>query len=181
MTCAACQSFIQRTLAAQAGVQDASVNLMMNNATVTFDPGVTSTSTLVDAVRGTGYGAEAPDPHSSVLAEQEENDAEQLREYQRLRLKAAASLIAGALAMVLSMPLISVSSAGGVQRMKYLLMNWNMRVLDPVLRRMLPWIYQVSDNAIRWSLSLLLRSFLVGRDGTFTLRRGLPFCTRLPT
>ena len=164
MTCAACQSFIQRTLAAQAGVQDASVNLMMNNATVTFDPGVTSTSTLVDAVRGTGYGAEAPDPHSSVLAEQEENDAEQLREYQRLRLKAAASLIAGALAMVLSMPLMSVSSAGGVQRMKDPLMNWNMRVLDPVLRRMLPWIYQVSDNAIRWSL-FALAAFILGWAG----------------
>ncbi len=60
MTCAACQSFIQRTLAAQAGVQDANVNLMMKNATVTFDPGVTSTSTLVDTIRGTGYGAELP-------------------------------------------------------------------------------------------------------------------------
>jgi len=33
MTCAACQSFIQRTLTGKAGVQDASVNLMMNNAT----------------------------------------------------------------------------------------------------------------------------------------------------
>ena len=39
MTCAACQSFIQRTLAEQAGVQDAAVNLMLHNATVTFDPG----------------------------------------------------------------------------------------------------------------------------------------------
>jgi P-type Cu+ transporter len=36
MTCAACQSFIQRTLAGEAGVQDASVNLMLHNATVTF-------------------------------------------------------------------------------------------------------------------------------------------------
>ena len=164
MTCAACQSFIQRTLAAQAGVQDASVNLMMNNATVTFDPGVTSTSTLVDTIRGTGYGAEVPDPHSSVLAEQEENDAEQLREYKQLRLKAAVSLIAGFFAMVLSMPLMSVSSAGGMQRMKDPLMNWNMRVLDPVLRRMLPWMYQVSDNAIRWFL-FALAAFILGWAG----------------
>src|SRR6201993_115485 len=42
MTCAACQSFIQRTLKAEAGVQDATVNLMLHNATVTFDPRVTS-------------------------------------------------------------------------------------------------------------------------------------------
>jgi len=164
MTCAACQSFVQRTLAAQPGVQDAGVNLMMNNATVTFDPGVTSTSTLVEAVRGTGYGAEVPALHSSVLAEQEENDAEQLREYQRLRLKAAASLIAGALAMVLSMPLMSMSSAGGMQRMKDPLMTLNMRVLDPVLRRMLPWMYQVSDNVIRWFL-FALAAFILGWAG----------------
>src|SRR5271154_6252124 len=71
MTCAACQSFIQRTLAGQAGVRDASVNLMLNNATVSFDPGVTSTSTLVDTIRSTGYGAEVPALHPSILAEQE--------------------------------------------------------------------------------------------------------------
>ncbi len=60
MTCAACQSFIQRTLASQAGVQDATVNLMLHNATVTFDPGATSTSALVDTIRHAGYGAEVP-------------------------------------------------------------------------------------------------------------------------
>src|SRR5438132_14140541 len=68
MTCAACQSFVQRTLASQAGVRDAAVNLMLHNATVTFDAGVTSTSALVEAVRGTGYGADAPAQHSSLIA-----------------------------------------------------------------------------------------------------------------
>jgi P-type Cu+ transporter len=160
MTCAACQSFIQRTLATHAGVQDASVNLMLNNATVTFDPGVTSASTLVDTIRSTGYGAEIPALNPSVLAEQEGHDTEQLREYKQLRLKAAVSLIAGGLAMVLSMPLMSVGSAGGTERMKDLLMSWNMRVLDPVLRRVLPWIYQVNDNAIRWFLFALAASIL---------------------
>jgi P-type Cu+ transporter len=164
MTCAACQSFIQRTLAAQAGVQDASVNLMMNNATVTFDPGVTSTSRLVDSIRGTGYGAEVPALNTSVLAEQEDNDAEQLRDYKQLRLRAAVSLIAGALAMVFSMPLMSMSTAGGMQRMKDPLMSWNMRVLDPVLRTVMPWMYQVSDNLIRWSL-FVLAAFVLGWAG----------------
>src|ERR1700736_6104973 len=78
MTCAACQSFIQRTLASQAGVQDAAVNLMLHNATVTFDPGVTSVSTLVDTIRGTGYGAEISAQHSSILEEQAEHDVAQL-------------------------------------------------------------------------------------------------------
>jgi len=164
MTCAACQSFIQRTLSTQAGVQDASVNLMLNNATVTFDPGVTSTSTLVDTIRSTGYGAEIPALNPSVLAEQEGHDAEQLREYKQLRLKAAVSLIAGLFAMVMSMPLMSVSSAGGMERMKDPLMSWNMRVLDPLLRRVLPWIYQVNDNAIRWLL-FALAGFILGWAG----------------
>ena len=70
--------------------------------------------------------------------------------------------------MVLSMPLMSMTSAGGLQRMKDPLMNWNMRVLDPELRRMLPWMYQVSDDAIRWSSLLLQRSSLVGPDAAFT-------------
>jgi P-type Cu+ transporter len=51
MTCAACQSFIQRTLADEAGVQDASVNLMLHNATVTFDTSMTSTAGLVEKIR----------------------------------------------------------------------------------------------------------------------------------
>ena len=163
MTCAACQSFIQRTLTGQPGVKDASVNLMLNRATVTFDPEITSTSTLVDTIRSTGYGAETPALQTSVLAEQKEHDAEQLREYKQLRLKAAVSLIAGLSAMVLSMPLMS-DSAGGMERMKDPLMNWNMRVLDPVLRRVLPWIYQVSGNAIRWFL-FALATFILGWAG----------------
>jgi P-type Cu+ transporter len=164
MTCAACQSFIQRTLATQSGVQDASVNLMLNNATVTFDPGVTSISTLVDTIKGTGYGAEVPALNTSVLALQEEHDAERLREYRQLRLKAAVSLVAGFVAMILSMPLMSVGSTGGMERMKDPLMSWNMRVLDPVLRRVLPWLYQVSDDAIRWFL-FALAAFVLGWAG----------------
>jgi Cu+-exporting ATPase len=164
MTCAACQSFIRRTLTGHAGVQDASVNLMMNNATVTFDPGVTSTAALVDTIRGTGYGAEIPALNASVLAEQEEHDAEQIREYKQLRLKAAASLIAGFSAMVLSMPLMSMSSIDGMERMKDPLMSWNMRVLDPVLRSLLPWMYQMNEDAIRWFL-FALAAFLLGWAG----------------
>jgi Cu+-exporting ATPase len=164
MTCAACQSFIQRTLASQAGVQNAAVNLMLHHATVTFDPGVTSVSTLVDTIRGTGYGAEIPARHSSILVEQAEHDVEQLREYRQLRLKAAISLTAGFFAMVLSMPLMSMSRAGGMERMKDPLMNWNMRVLDPVLRKALPWMYRVSDDAIRWFL-FVLAAIILGWAG----------------
>jgi Cu+-exporting ATPase len=155
MTCAACQSFIQRTLTGEVGVQDASVNLMLHNATITFDPGVTSTSGLVEKIRGTGYGAEIPALDQSILDEQEKHDEDQLLEYKRLRLKAGVSLVAGAVAMVLSMPLTSMTSAGGMERMKDPLMSWSMRVLDPALRRALPWMYEINSDAIRWFLFAL--------------------------
>jgi len=164
MTCAACQSFIQRTLASQAGVKDATVNLMLHNATVTFDPEATSTSALVDAIRDTGYGAEVPVATRSVLIEQEKHDDAQLREYKQLRLKATVSLIAGSFAMLLSMPLISMSIQGGVERVNDPLMSWNMHVLDPVLRRVLPWIYEIDANTTRWIL-LAIAVFVAGWAG----------------
>jgi P-type Cu+ transporter len=164
MTCAACQSFVQRTLAGQAGVQDATVNLMLHNATVTFDPRVISPSGLVEKIRSTGYGAELPIANESVLAVQEKNDEDQLREYQQLRWKAWVSVLAGFVAMVASMPLMSMSSVGGLQRMKDPFMSWSMRVLDPALRKMAPWLYSVSDNSIRWFL-FVLSVFIVGWAG----------------
>src|ERR1700760_3720043 len=88
MTCAACQSFVQRTLGNEAGVQDATVNLMLHNATVVYDPRVVSPASLVERIRSTGYGAELPIARESVLEAQERNDQEQLREYRLLRLKA---------------------------------------------------------------------------------------------
>ncbi len=155
MTCAACQSFIQRTLAGEAGVEEATVNLMLHNATVTFDARVVSPAALVEKIRSTGYGAEMPAAHASVLEEQEKNDEDQLREYRQLRLKAAISFLAGVVAMIVSMPLMSMSTAGGLERMSDPFMNWSMRVLDPALRRIAPWLYALSENAIRWSLFAL--------------------------
>jgi Cu+-exporting ATPase len=164
MTCAACQTFIQKTLAGEPGVQDATVNLMLHNATIAFDPDVISPSGLVERIRSTGYGAELPVANESVLAAQEKNDEDQLREYRQLRWKAWISVLAGGVAMVASMPLMSMSSVGGLQRMKDPFMSWSMRVLDPALRRMAPWLYSVSDNSIRWFL-LVLSVFIIGWAG----------------
>ncbi len=155
MTCAACQSFVQRTLAGEAGVQDAAVNLMLHRATIAFDPLVVSPSGLVEKIRSIGYGAELPVANESVLSAQETNDEEQLREYQQLRWKAWISLLAGAVAMTASMPLMSMSSMGTLQRVRDPFMSWSMRVLDPGLRRMVPWLYSVSDNSLRWFLFVL--------------------------
>ena len=50
-----------------------------------------------------------PVANESVLEAQERNDEEQLREYHQLRWKAWVSVLAGFIAMVLSMPLMSMA------------------------------------------------------------------------
>jgi Cu+-exporting ATPase len=103
MTCAACQARVQRTLQKHAGVSDATVNLMMGNATVTFDPATVTPDALVAAIRDTGYGAELPQDDRSAFEEQDARDAATAEEFKELRLKAVVSGLFGAGAM-LAMP-----------------------------------------------------------------------------
>lgn len=103
MTCASCQARVQRTLTRAPGVRDATVNLMMGNATVTYDPSATAPTTLVETIRGTGYGAELPVAGRSAFEEQGARDAEQQEEFLALRRKAISSGVVGALSMLLPM------------------------------------------------------------------------------
>ena len=60
MHCAACQARVQQELERAPGVTGAAVNLLLNSATVHFDPAVTAPERIVEAVRATGYDAELP-------------------------------------------------------------------------------------------------------------------------
>ena len=103
MTCAGCSAHVQKALAGAPGVTEANVNLMTSNATVTFEPNVTSPEKLVEAVRATGYGAELPDESRSSIEEQEAQDRAHEAEFREYRLKAGVSLVAAAVSMLLSM------------------------------------------------------------------------------
>ena len=103
MTCAACQARVQRQLEHTPGVQDASVNLLLNSATVRFDPALVSPADLVEAVRSTGYRSELPVLAPDPAAEEEIRDREAAQEFSSLRLKAGLSLVAG-LAVMAFMP-----------------------------------------------------------------------------
>ena len=111
MTCAACQARIQRTLGKAPGVVDASVNLMMANATVDYDPSATSAEALVETIRATGYGAELPETGRTAFEEQATRDAALDSEFADLRRRAIASGAAGALAMAVSMSFMGNSQA----------------------------------------------------------------------
>ncbi|HXW97893.1 MAG TPA: heavy metal-associated domain-containing protein, partial [Gemmatimonadales bacterium] len=85
MTCAACSARVQRALGETPGVTDASVNLMTGQATVDFDPAVTGSDDLVEAVRATGYDAEALAAERSVEDELVAQDAAREAEVAKLR------------------------------------------------------------------------------------------------
>ena len=84
MTCAACQSNVQRALKRQPGVADAAVNLMTGQARVVFDPARVQPAQLVAAVETVGYGAEVPAAETSAVAAQEARDAAQVEEFRTL-------------------------------------------------------------------------------------------------
>jgi Cu+-exporting ATPase len=100
MTCAACARTIERTLQKVPGVQDASVNLATNRASVRFDPSQTDVSNLAKAVRDVGYGVlEQPDDDGTLEDLQEKAHE---AEYRGLRRK----LI---VAIVFTLPLLAIA------------------------------------------------------------------------
>jgi Cu+-exporting ATPase len=102
MTCAACQARVQRALRTQAGVVDATVNLLTGSAAVRFDPGAVTAERLVEAVRATGYDAELPAAQPTTLAPAQ-NERAEIEQGRSLAIKAAVSVLAGLLMMALSM------------------------------------------------------------------------------
>lgn len=58
MTCNHCTEAVKRALLSVAGVENAKVSLENKNAFVEYDPGVTNTDALIEAVVKTGYKAE---------------------------------------------------------------------------------------------------------------------------
>jgi Cu+-exporting ATPase len=171
MTCAACQGRVQRVLQKAPGVEDATVNLLLNNATVTFDPSATSPDRLVETIRGTGYGAQLPpaptDGRGAVaqaFAEEEAQDRARDEEFRDRKRKAIVSLIAAALSMILSMPFMAANARLGFGPMTDPFMRWQMHVIDPWVARALPWLYTVDPRVIAYTL-LALTTFIMAWAG----------------
>ncbi len=141
MTCASCQHHVEEALRATAGVESVRVDLMAHRASVVFNPGLAAPEQLIEAIRRAGYDAVLPRP-SEQMAGARDEDRSAAR-------KAAATLAAGAAAMLLSMPL----GAG-------------MGAMDRGLMRLAPWLYGMPGQPLRWSLLILTAALVVwaGRD-----------------
>ena len=132
MTCASCQHHVEEALRATAGVESVHVDLMAHRASVVFDPAAAAPQQLVDAIRGAGYDAVLPRPgESDAGAEGRDRTAESAR-------KAVTTLVAGAVAMLLAMPL-----------------GARMGALDHGMMRLLPSFYALPQALLRWLLLVM--------------------------
>ena len=159
MTCAACQARVQRTLEKTPGVEQASVSLMTNSAAVTFDPAAVDAGSLLERIRKTGYGAELPAADASAMQSQSDQDAAGRAEYRDLVRKAVFALAAGVVAMILSMPLMSAHAHLGASGPVDPFMRWSLAVVDPLVRKSFPVLYQVPAGGL--SVLLLALTLVV--------------------
>ena len=127
MTCASCQHHVEEALRGTAGVEQARVDLMAHRASVVFDPALAAPEQLVEAIRGAGYDAVLPRAGEGA-GHGEDGPA-------GADLKAWVTLAAGAAAMLLAMPLGSEMGAA-----------------DRLLVRVLPWLYEIPADGLRWFL-----------------------------
>jgi Cu+-exporting ATPase len=154
MTCAACQHHVEEALRSTTGVESARVDLMAHRAAVVFDPARARPEALVKAIRDAGYDAVLPRAGISDGAEHLES-ADSLRMAWR---KALSMLVAGAVAMLLAMPLGS-----------------EMGALDHALMRASPWLYTLPSDLLRWTLLIVTGILMVwaGRGIFANAIRGL--------
>ena len=128
MTCASCQHHVEEALRSTAGVESARVDLMAHRANVVFDPAAAAPEQLVEAIRGAGYDAVLPRAGETAAAETEGEDTAAWR-------KAWLTLIVGVVVMVLAMPL-----------------GTDMGAADHWLMRLVPWLYALPADGLRWFL-----------------------------
>jgi Cu+-exporting ATPase len=177
MTCAACQARVQRVLERTPGVEEASVSLMTNTATVRFNPAQVDVNALVERIRGTGYGAELPVDDRSAVQEQQAQDEARVEELRDLKFKAIVSLVAGAIAMIVSMPLMSANAHHGLESADPV-MRWTMAWLDPALRTVLPVLYAVPTTALSYGLMALTAAIMLWAGRRFYVRAWKAFMHR---
>ena len=170
MTCAACQARVQRALQAKPGVLDASVNLMLKNAAIAYDPAMTSPMVLVEAIRETGYGAELAAQDQTAFDEQEAQDRAQEEEYRELRHKALVSGSIGLLAMTLSMPLMGAADADVHGPVADPFMRWAMESMTPAIRAVAPWLYTFTPWVLSYALLALTLLVMGWAGGHFYVR-----------
>ena len=108
MTCAACSSAVERSLRKVPGVFEASVNLMTNRATVSYDPALAKLADLKAAIDDAGYVPKDLEAPEAPDAEKLRRDRENRTMRTRLIVAAAFSLPVLYLAMAHMLPVLGL-------------------------------------------------------------------------
>jgi Cu+-exporting ATPase len=166
MTCPACQGRVQRALEHEPGVEEAAVNLLLGNAAVAYDPARTTPERLVAAIQATGYGAAVPLAGAAAHDHALMHGEAQLEEYITLRRKAIVALVAGALAMVLSVPLMTSASSPSIDPLMHGVMDGVARLIVAAV----PFLFAVPRAAIAWSLMAMTALVIAWVGGAFYRR-----------
>ncbi|WP_201985473.1 heavy metal translocating P-type ATPase [Hymenobacter rubidus] len=103
MSCAACASAVEKSLARTPGVQSAVVNFATEKATVQFLPGQASPATLKQAVENAGYAVAERAPDISAAERSAAIDQQKAEAYQQLKRRFWVAAGLAALIMPLSM------------------------------------------------------------------------------
>lgn len=141
MSCAACQHHVERALRSVPGVDSATVNLLSNSAQITSTNPL-ETQPLIEAVRHAGYDASLPSKTETIAASQPASEPHE----RALGLRVVLSLIAGAVAMLLSMPLMMANPSADP------LLNLVARLLAPLTPAAL---MSLPVQPLRWFLGAL--------------------------
>ena len=169
MTCAACQARVQRELERTPGVEKATVSLLTNTAAVRFDPAKVDAGTLVERIRGTGYGAELPVEERTAVDEQQAQDTARVAEVRELRTKSLVSLALGVVVMLVSMPLMTAAAHHGTGTIDPV-MRWTMRWVEPALRATMPWLYTIPTQVLSYALLILTVGVMAWAGRQFYVR-----------
>jgi Cu+-exporting ATPase len=123
MTCAACQHHVEQALIEAPGVASARVDLMRHRAAVEFNPLLTEPAQLIQAIRGSGYDA--------VLPHTADHGSHNHSAESGAGWKATATIAAGAVAMLFSMPM-ATSGMSGIE-----------------------WVIALPTSQVRWALLIM--------------------------
>ena len=135
MTCASCQQHVRKALEQVPGVHAARVNLLMHVAEIDAEPSVT-TPQLIAAVRSAGYDADTSATTTGPTPPTSAHESS-------LGLRAALTLVAGAAAMIVSMPLMSGGQTADP------LLNFLAAHTMPLLPA---WLLAIPAAPLRWAL-----------------------------
>ena len=153
MSCAACQIHVQRALQSVPGVESASVNLLGHTAQVQSAAPL-ETAALITAVRKAGYDAALPAESSPLRdAPAASRSTATGEDGSGLGLRALLSLLAGAAAMFLSMPLMT-----GTRGSDDPLLRAASRGLQPLMPA---WLMDLPQEPLRWVLAALSATVMI--------------------